>query len=59
MRDWDFLIPGGYMNVLVIGSGYVGLVAAVGFAESGHHVLGIDVDASKVERLRKGISPHL
>lgn len=45
------------MRVLVIGSGYVGLVAAVGFADSGHQVLGVDVDARKVERLRQGISP--
>lgn len=45
------------MQVLVIGSGYVGLVAAVGFAEAGHRVLGVDVDAAKVEKLRKGISP--
>jgi len=45
------------MDVLVIGSGYVGLVAAVGFAHSGHRVLGIDVDDSKVESLQKGISP--
>lgn len=45
------------MQVLVIGSGYVGLVAAVGFAEAGHQVLGVDVDATKVEKLRKGISP--
>jgi len=45
------------MHVLVIGSGYVGLVAAVGFAEAGHTVLGVDVDAAKVERLRQGLSP--
>ena len=45
------------MQVLVIGSGYVGLVAAVGFAESGHQVIGIDVDAAKIEKLRQGISP--
>ena len=37
------------MQVLVIGSGYVGLVAAAGFAEAGHQVLGVDVDVAKVE----------
>ena len=45
------------MHVLVIGSGYVGLVAAVGFAQAGHKVLGIDVDAAKLDQLRKGVSP--
>ena len=45
------------MQVLVIGSGYVGLVAAVGFAEAGHSVIGVDVDKAKIEKLRKGVSP--
>ena len=45
------------MHVLVIGSGYVGLVAAVGFAEAGHQVLGIDVDVAKIDKLRQGVSP--
>ncbi len=45
------------MKVLVIGSGYVGLVAAVCFAEGGNEVLGVDVDAAKVDRLRQGESP--
>ena len=45
------------MHVLVIGSGYVGLVAAVGFAEAGHRVLGIDVDVAKIDKLRQGVSP--
>jgi UDPglucose 6-dehydrogenase len=35
----------------------VGLVAAVGFAEAGHKVLGIDVDVAKIEKLRQGVSP--
>jgi len=45
------------MRVVVIGSGYVGLVAAVCFAEAGHSVLGVDVDEAKVARLRQGQSP--
>ncbi len=45
------------MQVMVIGSGYVGLVAAVGFAESGHSVIGVDVDVAKIKKLRQGISP--
>lgn len=45
------------MHVLVIGSGYVGLVAAVGFAASGHRVTGVDVDPRKVDQLRAGRSP--
>ncbi len=45
------------MQVVVIGSGYVGLVAAACFAEGGHRVLGVDVDAAKVESLRCGRSP--
>ena len=45
------------MQVLVIGSGYVGLVAAACFAEAGHRILGVDVDAAKVATLSKGESP--
>ena len=45
------------MKVLVIGSGYVGLVAAACFAEGGNWILGVDVDAAKVARLQKGECP--
>lgn len=45
------------MQVLVIGSGYVGLVAAVGFASAGHRVYGVDVDQAKVAKLRRAESP--
>jgi UDPglucose 6-dehydrogenase len=41
----------------VIGTGYVGLVTAAGFAEIGHDVWCIDIDAAKVERLRRGEVP--
>jgi UDPglucose 6-dehydrogenase len=42
------------VRVGVIGTGHVGLVAAATFAEIGHHVVGADADAEKVELLRRG-----
>ncbi|HEX3391855.1 MAG TPA: UDP-glucose/GDP-mannose dehydrogenase family protein [Solirubrobacteraceae bacterium] len=41
----------------VIGTGYVGLVTAVGFAELGSDVWCVDVDSEKIERLRRGEVP--
>ena len=41
----------------VIGTGYVGLVSAAGFAELGNEVWCIDIDAEKVARLRAGEVP--
>jgi len=41
----------------VIGTGYVGLVTAVGFAELGSEVWCVDVDAEKIERLQRGETP--
>ena len=45
------------MKIAVAGTGYVGLVAGVCFAEVGYHVTCIDIDQQKVERMRSGISP--
>ncbi|PWV99324.1 UDPglucose 6-dehydrogenase [Paenibacillus cellulosilyticus] len=42
------------MNILIIGTGYVGATTAMVFAESGWQVTGLDVDADKIERLRQG-----
>lgn len=45
------------MKVAVVGTGYVGLVAGVCFADAGHIVIGVDRDASKVAALKAGRSP--
>ena len=44
-------------NICVIGSGYVGLVAAVCFAEMGHSVICVDNNVEKIDLLNKGGIP--
>jgi UDPglucose 6-dehydrogenase len=43
--------------ITVIGTGYVGLTTAVCLAELGHRVIGLDIDAEKIGKLRQGVSP--
>ena len=45
------------MKVVIIGSGYVGLVTGSCFADMGVEVCCVDIDQSKVERLRRGDVP--
>jgi len=45
------------MRVVVIGTGYVGLVSGACFADFGHHVTCVDTDTGKVDSLKSGEIP--
>lgn len=45
------------MNIAVVGTGYVGLVTGTCFAETGNHVICVDIDARKIERMKNGEIP--
>ncbi len=45
------------MKIAVAGTGYVGLVAGVCFAEKGHNVICVDVDEAKVKMMESGVAP--
>jgi UDPglucose 6-dehydrogenase len=45
------------MNIAVVGTGYVGLVTGTCLAETGNHVMCVDIDEAKVEKMRNGIIP--
>jgi UDPglucose 6-dehydrogenase len=53
------LLEGGYMaeKIAVIGTGYVGLVSGTCFAEIGNHVVCVDRDEAKIQRLQKAEIP--
>ena len=45
------------MNIVVVGSGYVGLVSGTCFSEMGNKVTCIDIDVNKIAKLKEGILP--
>jgi len=45
------------MRVTIFGSGYVGLVTGACLADAGNHVVCVDVDAGRIERLNRGEVP--
>src|SRR5690554_6171003 len=45
------------MNITIFGTGYVGLVTGTCLADAGHDVICVDVDAAKIEGLKRGVIP--
>lgn len=45
------------MKIVVVGTGYVGLVVGACFAEKGYNVTCVDLDENKIKMLQQGISP--
>ncbi len=45
------------MNITIIGTGYVGLVTGACFADVGHKVTCVDIDAAKIKSLQQGVVP--
>lgn len=45
------------MKISIIGAGYVGLVTGVCLAEKGHHVICVDLDREKADKINLGVSP--
>lgn len=45
------------MNIVVVGTGYVGLVSGTCFSEMGNNVSCVDIDTAKIEKLKQGIMP--
>lgn len=46
-------------RITVVGCGHVGLVTAAGLARLGHQVTGLDISASLVDQLKRGVNPFV
>src|SRR5512135_2910110 len=45
------------MKIAIVGTGYVGLVTGAGFSDFGHDVTCVDIDATRIAKLRQGEVP--
>ncbi|MCX6297148.1 MAG: UDP-glucose/GDP-mannose dehydrogenase family protein [Bacteroidetes bacterium] len=45
------------MNIAVVGTGYVGLVTGTCLAETGNHVICVDINKDKIEKMQAGVVP--
>ena len=45
------------MNIAVVGTGYVGLVTGTCLADTGNHVICVDIDEDKVAAMQRGEVP--
>ena len=45
------------MKIVMLGTGYVGLVSGACFSEFGHEVICVDKDKEKINNLKNGILP--
>ena len=45
------------MRIAMVGTGYVGLVSGACFSEFGHETVCVDLDANKIEELKRGVIP--
>ena len=57
MRKKDMRMKSKRTKICVIGTGYVGLVAGACLAEIGHHVICVDNNKEKIEKLQNNIMP--
>lgn len=56
MTELSRLLQSRSAMIGVVGLGYAGLPVAIAFAEAGFHVLGVDLDTSKVQAIEDGVS---
>jgi UDPglucose 6-dehydrogenase len=45
-------------RICIVGTGYVGMASAIGFAELGHRVTGYDIITDRIRGLQQGITPY-